>query len=91
MENPKAKAFLSVELMENDEISCSLGGGSLLEKMHMVTTLVSALLKADVPQVLLDVAVRVAFENREQFDKNIKQHLVMPMPDSIGSTNKEES
>lgn len=62
MENQKAKAFLSVELMENKETSCSIGGGSLFDQMHMVTTLMSALLKTGVQQILLDVAVRAAFE-----------------------------
>lgn len=93
MENPKAKAFLSVELIkgEGDKISsnCTIGGGDFLEKMQMVTILMHSLLNSGMSKVLLDIAVRTAFEEKETLDGKIDERIVMPMPDSIGSTNKE--
>lgn len=95
MENPKAKAFLSVELFEDKEgktkANSTIGGGDLLEKMQMVTILMNSLLNSGMPTILLDIAVKTAFENKQVLDGKIGQKIVMPMPDSIGSTNKEES
>ena len=59
MENPKAKAFLSVELFEGKEgktaSKCTIGGGELMEKMQMVTILMHGLLNAGMPPILLEL------------------------------------
>lgn len=95
MENPKAKAFLSVELFEGKEgktaSKCTIGGGELMEKMQMVTILMHGLLNAGMPPILLELAVQTAFENKQTLDGMIDEKIVMAIPDSIGSTNKEES
>lgn len=90
MEKQNPKAILSVELLEDNTTTCAIGGGSVREKMHLVTTLISALLSTGFPQLLLDIAVKAGVEKREVFDRNVKQQITMPMP-KYRQPNKEDT
>lgn len=92
MENQKAKAYMSVELLEGKGgAKCTIVGGDLMEKLKMVTILMHSLLTSGMPKILLEIAMHTAFDEKQTLDGIIDKKIVMPMPDSNGSTNKEES